>query len=169
MLPQIIFGYLSAAIVVMSLLVVTRKNAVHSVLWMLILFFHIAALYLSLNAEFLAAIQIIIYAGAILVLFLFVIMLIDLKQEEKKSTFVGPWPLGILLSAAFLLVLSLNVKAFVLGPSGIYSSAMIQKTGHIGIVGRVLYTEYLFPFEVVSFVLLVAIIGAIVIAKKRLK
>lgn len=169
MLPQIIFGYLAVSIVIMSLLIVTRKNVVHSVLWMLILFFHIAALYIFLNAEFLAAIQIIIYAGAMLVLYLFVIMLLNLKQEEKKSPFIGPWPLGLLLSVALLLVFSLSVKAFVLGPSGIYNTEMIQKTGHIGVVGKVLYTEYLFPFEVVSFVLLVAIIGAIVIAKKKLK
>ncbi len=80
--PQIFFAYFAISMTVLSLLVVTRRNPVHSVLWMLVLFIHIAALYLFLNAEFLAAIQMIIYAGAILVLFLFVIMLLNLKQEE---------------------------------------------------------------------------------------
>jgi len=169
LIPQIIFGYLAVAIVVMSILVVTRKNAVHSVLWMLLLFFHIAALYLSLNAEFLAAIQIIIYAGAMLVLYLFVIMLLNLKQEEKSPRFIRIWPLGFLVSASLLLLLSLSVKAIIHGPSGVYTQEMIKKTGHIGLIGMVLYTEYLFPFEVLSVILLVAIVGAIVLAKKRLK
>lgn len=169
MLPQIIFGYLAAVIVVMSLLVVTRKNAVHSVLWMLLLFFHIASLYLFLNAEFLAAIQIIIYAGAMLVLYLFVIMLLNLRQEEKARRFIGIWPLGFLVAVALLFVLGLSVKAIVLGPSGIYTADVVKETGHLGLVGKILYTEYLFPFEVLSVVLLVAIVGAIVLAKKRLR
>lgn len=169
MLTQVIFIYLAISIIIMSLLVVTRKNAVHSVLWMLLLFFHIAALYLFLNAEFLAAIQIIIYAGAMLVLYLFVIMLLNLKQEEKAPRFISLWPLGFLVAGSLLLVLGLSLKAIILGPSGIYTVDMINKTGHISLVGKVLYTEYLFPFEVLSVVLLVAIIGAIVLAKKKLK
>ena len=169
MLPQIIFGYLAVSIIIMSLLVVTRKNAVHSVLWMLLLFFHIAALYLFLNAEFLAAIQIIIYAGAMLVLYLFVIMLLNLRHELKAPRFISFWPLGFLVSIALLLVLGLSVKAIVHGPLGIYTNDMIKEVGHTGLVGKVLYTEYLFPFEVVSIILLVAIVGAIVLAKKRLR
>jgi NADH-quinone oxidoreductase subunit J len=81
-LPQIFFAYFAGMITLLGILVVTRNNPVHSILWMLVLFVHIAGLYLFLNAEFLAAIQIIVYAGAILVLFLFVIMLLNLKSEE---------------------------------------------------------------------------------------
>jgi NADH-quinone oxidoreductase subunit J len=169
MLPQIIFGYLAVAIVVISLLVVTRRNAVHSVLWMLLLFVHIAALYLFLNAEFLAAIQIIIYAGAMLVLYLFVIMLLNLREEEKTPRFIGLWPLGLLVVVALLFVLGLSIKAIVHGPSGIYTPNVVKEVGHIGLIGKMLYTEYLFPFEVISVVLLVAIVGAIVLAKKKLK
>jgi NADH-quinone oxidoreductase subunit J len=79
MLPKLFFGYYAVVILFLSVLVVTRKNPVHSVMWMLLLFFHIAGLYLFLNAEFIAAIQIIVYAGAILVLFLFVVLLLNLK------------------------------------------------------------------------------------------
>ncbi|MBI5026872.1 MAG: NADH-quinone oxidoreductase subunit J [Nitrospirae bacterium] len=169
MLPQVVFGYFAVAIVGMSLLVVTRRNPVHSVLWMLLLFFHIAALYLFLNAEFLAAIQIIIYAGAILVLYLFVIMLLNLKEEERARRFVNLWPLGFLVALALLLVLGISAKALIKGPSGIYTIDAVKKTGHINLIGQVLYTEYLFPFEVASVVLLVAIIGAVVLAKKKLR
>ena len=83
MLPELFFGYYASAIVIFSLLVVTRSNPVHSVMWMLLLFLHIAGLYLFLNAEFIAAIQIIVYAGAILVLFLFVLLLLNLREEVK--------------------------------------------------------------------------------------
>lgn len=169
MIPQFIFGYLSVVIVLTSILVVTRKNVVHSVLWMLVLFLHIAALFLFLNAEFLAAIQIIIYAGAMLVLYLFVVMLLNLRQEELLPRFTGFWPLGFLLAAGLLSLLGLTARAIIRGPSNIYTADVIKQTGHLGLIGRVLYTEYLFPFEVLSVVLLVAIVGAIVIAKKRLK
>jgi NADH-quinone oxidoreductase subunit J len=89
--PQAFFAYFAVAMTILSLLVVTRRNPVHSVLWMLVLFIHIAALYLFLNAEFIAAIQIIIYAGAILVLFLFVIMLLNLRKEETEKMFQKQW------------------------------------------------------------------------------
>lgn len=169
MLPQAIFGYLSFVIVVTSILVVTRKNAVHSVLWMLILFIHIAALFLFLNAEFLAAIQIIIYAGAMLVLYLFVVMLLNLKQEERIPRFTSLWPLGLLTATGLLLVLGLTAKTIIKGPPYIYTVDFVNEIGHLSLVGQVLYTEYLFPFEVLSVVLLVAIVGAIVLAKKKLR
>lgn len=169
MLQQIFFAYFAAAIVLLSILVITRKNAVHSVLWMVLLFFHIAALYLFLNAEFLTAVQLIIYAGAMLVLYLFVVMLLNLKREEGTSRFVDFWPLGLSVALALLLAIGLSIRAVVMGPQGTYSVEVVKKTGHTDVLGRVLYTEYLFPFEIVSVVLLVAIIGAIVLAKKKLK
>jgi NADH-quinone oxidoreductase subunit J len=169
MLQQIFFGYFAVVIVLLSILVITRKNAVHSVLWMLLLFFHIAALYLFLNAEFLAAIQLIIYAGAMLVLYLFVIMLLNLKKEEGAPRFASHWPNALTIALALLIAIGLSVRAIVIGPQGTYSVDVVKKAGHTDILGRVLYTEYLFPFEIVSVVLLVAIIGAIVLAKKKLK
>lgn len=170
MLPQLFFLYFATVIVVTSVLVITRKNPVYSVLWMLLLFIHIAAVYLFLNAEFLAVIQIIIYAGAILVLFLFVIMLLNLKKEELQKRFQTGWPLGILIGAFFIaLLISILGKITVLPPHGPYSIEAIQREGSIMTVGRVLYTEYLFPFEIVSVILLVAIIGAVILAKKKLE
>jgi NADH-quinone oxidoreductase subunit J len=168
-LPELFFGYFAAAIVVLSLLVVTRKNPVHSVMWMLLLFFHIASLYLFLDAEFMAAIQVIVYAGAILVLFLFVVLLLNLKEELRTNRFIASWPAGLIISGAILFNIIVAIRSFVPGPQGTYTDAVIQSETHTKVLGRVLYTEYLFPFEIASLILLIAIIGAIVLAKKRVK
>ena len=169
-LPQLFFAYFAAAMTTLSLLVVTRKNPVHSVLCMLVLFLHIAALYLFLNAEFLAAIQIIVYAGAILVLFLFVIMMLNLKKEEIVKKYQVQWPFGALIGimlASFLVLILGNIT--VLPSLGKYSIEAIKSEGSMMTVGKVLYTEFLLPFEIASIVLLVAIIGAVVLAKKRIE
>lgn len=166
---QVFFAYFALSISVLSLLVVTRRNPVHSVIWMLVLFVHIAALYLFLSAEFLAAIQIIVYAGAILVLFLFVIMLLNLKKEETERKYQRQWPVGAVtgISLAVLLV-SIISSITVLPEVGAYSPEAIQTEGSIMTVGKVLYTEYLMPFEIASVILLVAIIGAVVLAKRKI-
>jgi len=165
---QIIFTYLALTITVLSLVVITRKNPVHAVLWMLVLFIHLAVLYLTLNAEFLAAIQMIIYAGAILVLFLFVIMLLDVKEASIEKRFINRWPLSLIVGLGLMLFVILVVKEMrVFAPLGPYSIDVIQSEGGIMSIGKVLYTEYLLPFEIVSLILLVAIIGAVVLAKRR--
>ncbi len=120
-----------------------------------------------MNAEFLAAIQVILYAGAILVLFLFVIMLLNLREELRIERFIGMWRWGLSIALGMLLVILLSLRAFVIGEEGGYTIDAIKKETHTVALGRALYTEYLFPFEVVSLILLVAIIGAIVLAKKR--
>jgi NADH-quinone oxidoreductase subunit J len=169
-IPQLFFAYFAVAMTVLSLLVVTRHNPVHSILWMLVLFIHIASLYLFLNAEFLAAIQIIVYAGAVLVLFLFVIMMLNLKKEETVKKYQAQWPvgavIGITLAAFLVLILG---KIVVLPSLGNYSIEAIKSEGSMMTIGKVLYTEYLLPFEIASVVLLVAIIGAVVLAKKRIE
>ncbi|MBI5740946.1 MAG: NADH-quinone oxidoreductase subunit J [Nitrospirae bacterium] len=169
-IQQAFFSYFAGAIVALSLLVVTRKNPVHSVLWMLLLFVHIASLYLFLNAEFLAAIQIIIYAGAILVLFLFVIMLLNLRKEETEKRFQGQWPFGLAIGVVLAVFVVLIVgKIGVLPELGQYSVEAVKSEGHIMTVGKVLYTEFLLPFEIASVILLVAIVGAVVLAKRSLE
>lgn len=173
MIEKLIFGYLATAIIVLSVLVITRRNPVHSVVLMLILFFHIAVLYLTLNAEFLAAIQIIIYAGAILVLFLFVILLLNLKEELVVEKFVGIWPLGLSAAIAFAIMMILSTTSwgppFAKGPEGNIGVDIIKSETNTRVLGKVLFTDYLYPFEVLSVVLLVAIVGAIVLTKRRLK
>ncbi|GAB4415870.1 MAG: NADH-quinone oxidoreductase subunit J [Thermodesulfovibrionales bacterium] len=168
-MAELIFAYLSVSIIILSILVVTRRNPVHSVLFMLLLFFHIAGIYLTLNAEFLAAIQMIVYAGAILVLFLFVILLLNLREELTVESYIGPWPLGLSAALALLLMVLLSLRSFIAGPEGPFGTEVMRAETNTKILGKVLFTEYLYPFEIVSIILLVAIIGAIVLAKKRLR
>lgn len=167
---QLFFSYFAVMMTVLSLLVVTRKNPVHAILWMLILFVHMAGLYLFLNAEFLAAIQIIVYAGAIMVLYLFVVMLLNLRKEETELRFVKQWPAALGAAAVLgVILVSVLSKITVLPPLGEYSVEAIKSVGSIMIIGKVLYTQYLLPFEIASIILLVAIIGAVVLAKKRVE
>jgi NADH-quinone oxidoreductase subunit J len=169
MLPQLFFGYFASAIIIMSLLVITRRNPVHSVMWMLLLFFHIAGMYLFLNAEFIAAIQVIVYAGAILVLFLFVVLLLNLKEELLTARFEASWPAAMAIATAIFAGLAASLWYFVTGQQGTYTVDLIQKVTHTKALGQVLYTEYLFPFEIASLILLIAVIGAIVLAKKHMR
>ncbi len=167
MLSKLFFGYFAVVITVLSLLVVTRRNPVHSVMWMLLMFFNLASMYLFLNAEFIAAIQVIVYAGAILVLFLFVVLLLNLREELRTNRFIGSWPAGLVIALALLVSIGVAVSSFVPGISGRYTNDYVQKETFTKVLGQVLYTEYLFPFEIASLILLVSIIGAIVLAKKR--
>ena len=169
MLPKLFFAYFAFAILFISMLIVTRKNPVHSVLWMLLLFFHLAGLYLFLNAEFLAAVQVVVYAGAILVLFLFVVFILNIKEEIKAKRFITGWPASFTFALGIFVLFVMMFRSFLLGPQGKYSIELIQKESNINVLGKLLYTEFLFPFEIASLILLIAIVGAIVLAKRRLK
>ncbi|MBM4121022.1 MAG: NADH-quinone oxidoreductase subunit J [Nitrospira sp.] len=168
------FFYFAGVIVLTSILVVTLRNPIYSVLSLLIMFFHVAGLYVTLEAEFLAAVQIIVYAGAILVLYLFVVMLLNVKREERyHSQFPLAALLGItilteVLMLAFLRGFSSEAPAVApaVGDSAQPGEA-IAGTGNTETIGEALYSTYLFPFEVASLILLVAMIGAIVLAKKK--
>ena len=144
-------------------LVVVLRNPIYSALSLLVMFFHVAGLYVTLHAEFLAAIQIIVYAGAILVLYLFVVMLLNVKREEQFNQ-QGPVALFlgvVLLTEAALLTVS---RGFTVGTpeAGREGSAV----GNTESIGEILYSTYLFPFEIASLILLVAMIGAVILSKK---
>ena len=131
------------------------------------MFFHVAGLYVTLHAEFLAAVQVIVYAGAILVLYLFVVMLLNLKQDERYHR---QWPVAAAVGS--ILVLEAAVLTAVKGQASA-SRPTVPQTAAAGLgnteaLGDVLYSTYLFPFEVASLILLVAMIGAIILAKKDL-
>jgi NADH-quinone oxidoreductase subunit J len=169
MIQQLFFAYFGCAIVILSILVISMKNPVHSVLWMLLLFFHIASLYLFLNAEFMAAMQVIVYAGGILVLFLFAVLLVNIREEMRINRFISAWPTAFTFAAGLLAVIILSVRSFVAAPPGIFTIDFIKKETNAKALGTLLYTDYLYPFEVASLILLVAIVGAIVLAKRRIK
>jgi NADH-quinone oxidoreductase subunit J len=166
-LAQMFFIYFAVSMTSLALLVISARNPVNSVLWMLALFFHIAALYLFLNAEFLAAVQLILYAGAILVLFLFVIMMLNLKDELKDRKFIKGWPIGAALVLGIMALIYFPISKLIHGPLGQYTIEAIKADTHTKALGVVLYTEYLFPFEIASFILLIAVVGAMVLAKRR--
>lgn len=167
MINQLFFGYFAFAVVLTSLLVVTRKNPVHGVLWMLVMFFHVAGLYLFLNAEFMAAIQIIVYAGAILVLYVFVIFLLNIARETKEEQFIGEWPIGLTAALSIFIIVVITLAGIRVNPVGSWSIDAVNEATHTAAIGKILYTEFLFPFEIASLILLVAIIGAVVLAKKQ--
>ena len=166
MFIPIYFWYSAFVIVVCGLLAISLRNPVHSVLAVLVLFFHMAGLYLLLQAEFLAAVQIIVYAGAILVLYLFVLFLVNLKEELNLSAFVpGVW-LGRGIAAGLFLLMMWVLPFFTAGMKGSWPSAAVSQAGHTKALGAELFTQYLLPFEIAGIILLVALIGGMVLATK---
>jgi len=160
------FFYFGSVIVLCALLVVALRNPVYSVIALLVMFFHIAGLFVTLHAEFLAAVQLIVYAGAILVLYLFVVMLLNLQQDDsyQRQAKLG-LGLGLLALAEVIYVVS---QAALPEEPVKSKAAAVTTPGNTELVGHALYTTYLFPFEVASLILLVAMIGAIIMAKKGL-
>jgi NADH-quinone oxidoreductase subunit J len=163
---QIAFSYLAAGSVASAILAVTRKNPVHSMLWVLALFLHVAGIFLLVGAEFLAAVQVIVYAGAILVFYLFFLMLLDLPREAAGPRFGAHWPLcaGAGLGFAALAWYSRNLR---LVPNAERAVAGAPSLGSLSAVGTALFTQFVLPFEIVSLILLAAIVGAVVVARKK--
>ncbi|MEA3466991.1 MAG: NADH-quinone oxidoreductase subunit J [Thermodesulfobacteriota bacterium] len=166
MFNQILFLYCAVVIITTGLLAVRFKNPVYSVLAVLVLFFHMAGLYLLLNAEFLAAIQIIVYAGAILVLYLFVVFLVDLRQELTVERFIANHRFGTIASIGLGGCLLAVIPFFKLGAKGEYPVERIEQLTHTKAMGFELYSTYLLPFEVAGLILLIAVIGGLVLARK---
>jgi NADH-quinone oxidoreductase subunit J len=150
-----------------AVIMITRRNPIKSVLFLILNFFSISALYLLLNAQFIAVIQVAVYAGAIMVLFLFVIMLLNLQDESKLTENITYKKItAVLLSILLFAVLAITTYfAFIEKYQAI--NPISEKIGTVEVIGRELYTTYSFPFELISFVLVAAIVGAIVLAKKK--
>lgn len=162
------FGF-AALLVVCALLVVLHKNPVTSALFLVLAFCALAGIYLLLRAEFLGMVQIVVYAGAIMVLFLFVIMYLNLQHDVEAGVHTAVRRgIGWLSGAALLLVGgTLLRRGWFLGPGNDMVPAM--EHGNVAAIGKVLYSRYLFPFEITSILLLVAMIGVIIIARGRAK
>jgi NADH-quinone oxidoreductase subunit J len=164
-MASLVFFYFAAIIVTTSILVVAMRNPIYSALSLLIMFFHVAGLYVTLHAEFLAAVQIIVYAGAILVLYLFVVMLLNVRREDRYHSQL---PIAIFLGIMLLteLVLLALQRGWTQGAQAGETAEAAGELGNTQMIGEVLYSTYLFPFEVASLILLVAMIGAIILAKR---
>jgi len=168
-MTAVLFFYLAAVIVGASLLVVLQRNPIYSTISLLVMFAHVAGLYVLLNAEFIAAVQVVVYAGAILVLYLFVVMLLNVKREARFQRQVIPAVIAAALLLAEVAVVLLGGRiggGSIGGLGGGFSAERIQSDGSTAVIGKLLFSAYVFPFEIASLLLLVAMVGAIVLSKK---
>jgi NADH-quinone oxidoreductase subunit J len=167
------FFYLFAVVLVASgLMVITARNPVHAVLFLILAFFNAAGLFVLLGAEFLAMILVVVYVGAVAVLFLFVVMMLDVDFAELRAGFIRYAPLGALIGAIVGVELIMVVLSNVVQPGALSTaSAPIPPVGsgitNTEALGRVLYTKYVYFFEVAGLILLVAMIGAIVLTLRH--
>jgi NADH-quinone oxidoreductase subunit J len=168
MVNKLIFVYFAAVILLSAVLMITRRNPIHSIMFMLLLFFHIAGVFVLLNAEFLAAVQLIVYAGAILILYLFVVMLLNVDKESNSVRANRFWPwitaFGLLIAGEMVLLVSRSTF-----PSEDGLSMRVAAGTGVRELGEVLYQKYLIPFEIASVILLVGLVGAVMLAKKSVK
>jgi NADH-quinone oxidoreductase subunit J len=164
MSSQLIFFILAALSIMSALFVVFSKNPIYSVIWLIVCFFSIAGHYIMLNAQFLAIVHIIVYAGAIMVLMLFTVMLLNLnKATEPHKPML--YKLAAMISGGLmLLVLLASMRSTALGA---YATPTYTESGYVQNVGMVLFTEFLLPFEMTSVLFIAAMIGAVVLAKKE--
>lgn len=165
----LVFAPLAAVALATAVLVIVLRNPIYCALSLVGTFFALSGLYLLLQAQFIAVVQVIIYAGAIMVLFLFVIMLLDVGHEppawlqRDRPKLV----LGIVLISLLLLELVVAIGSGVSqGIRGPYTSELVNAVGNTQLVGRLLFTDFLIPFEITSIILLIAIVGAMVLAKR---
>lgn len=163
---QWLFGIFSFMAVLFSLMVVFSRSPVNSVLYLIMSFFSISGIYLLLDAQFLAVVNIVVYAGAIMVLFLFVIMLMNLNQDTEPQRTVLTKVLAGSIGGMFLLVLTGLLKNTENTDQTFYGTSTV---GWIQTLGNVLFTEFLFPFEIVTVLLLAAMAGAVMMGKKNIQ
>jgi NADH-quinone oxidoreductase subunit J len=158
--------YLFATVMLASAVcVIFARNPVHSVLWLILAFFNAAGLMLLVGAEFIAMLLVIVYVGAVAVLFLFVVMMLDIDFAALRSGFTKTLPFGIILAVILLMEIVLAVSAWKAGP--VLGAATREVTQpNIVSLGQVLYSRFLYPFEIAGLILLVAMIGAIVLTHR---
>jgi len=170
MLELILFYIFAAITLVSAILVITQKNVVHSAVFLASTLLSVAGLFLTLHAEFLAGVQVIVYVGGILVLFVFVIMLISLERSTVERQFNRQWLIALIAAAALIAEFAYGnyrgKDSFVLPPADA-QVATDTLTGNSQVVGNALFTSFLLPFEIASILLLVAIVGAVVLAKRK--
>ncbi len=151
-----------------ALMVVIMRNPLTSALYLILCFFALAGLYVMLDMQFLAAMQILVYAGAIMVLVVLVIMLLNISRIKNVKSDLHQKIIGILIA----LILFIEIIVYIYNgaqknPTGIFTEALIKKVGNTKIIGQFLFTVYMLPFEIASVLLLVAIVGAYLFAKKK--
>ena len=163
-ITTLLFILLSAMAVGSAVMMLLTKSPVKSILWLIIVFFAISGHYILLNAQFLAIVNIIVYAGAIMVLFLFVVMLMNLNSASEPARNYRLHIIGIVSGGSLLLIL---LSALMKGNHAQMVEMKIGDQGLIGNLGKILFTNYVLPFEIASVLFLSAMIGAVIIGKKN--
>jgi NADH-quinone oxidoreductase subunit J len=169
---QTLAFYLFASLVILAgLLVIFSRNPVHSVLWLIVAFFNAAGLMLLVGAEFIAMLLVIVYVGAVAVLFLFVVMMLNIDFAELRSGLSRYLPIGLLIAVGLAAEMIIAGSAWNAGPLALSQRAAVTpdaaSVSNVQAMGEVLYTQYLFVFELAGLVLLVAMIGAIVLTHRE--
>jgi NADH-quinone oxidoreductase subunit J len=163
MLAALTFYFFAAILIASAVMVIAAKNPVHSVLFLILAFFNAAGLFVLMGAEFLAMILVVVYVGAVAVLFLFVVMMLDIDFAELKRGSLQYLPFGVLIGLILVAELVLAGSAWVRGPSARLASATPAGVTNTAALGHILYTDYVYYFQIAGLVLLVAMIGAIVL------
>jgi len=169
MLAQIAFFFLSTVALVSAVMVITRRNAVHSIIWLIVTLFSVGGVFLTLHAEFLFAVQVILYVGGIMVLFLFVVMLVNLDVSLKQAQFRRHWWVALVTAVALMAELAYGIYRGGEGFALAHAAAMPLGGGNTQAVGLVLYQDYLLAVEIASLLLLVAMVGAVIMAKRKIE
>ena len=170
MITTLAFYLFATLTIAPALLVIFSRNPVHSVLWLILAFFNAAGLMLILGAEFIAMLLVIVYVGAVAVLFLFVVMMLDIDFAELRAGFVKNVPLGLMLAVVLVAELVLGIGAYRAGavklgtPDG---AAPVSAVPNTEAIGNLLYSKYIFLFESAGLILLVAMVGAIVLTHRK--
>ena len=167
-METLFFALISLVAIVSAIMVVTCRNPINSALSLILTFFCLATYYVMLDAPFLAAVQVMVYAGAIMVLIVFTIMLLNIRVNASKKhthqvvlgSIIGFFTL---VNTAFIIL-----KSRAALPNGPLTGEVIKQQGHTELIGREMFTTFLLPFEITSILLLVAIIGAVILAKKKI-
>lgn len=168
-LPGLMFYVFAAVLLFAGLMVITARNPVHSVLFLILAFFNAAGLFLIMGAEFVAMILVIVYVGAVAVLFLFVVMMLDIDFAILRQGFIRNLPVGLLVALAIAMQIVMLAISWSVAPGAgahIASPTDIRFT-NTEALGRILYTDYLIPFQTAGLILLVAMIGAIVLTHRE--
>lgn len=168
---QLVTFYLFATVVIASaVMTIFARNPVHSVLWLILAFFNAAGLMVLVGAEFIAMLLVIVYVGAVAVLFLFVVMMLDIDFSELRAGFMQNLPLGVLIALILAGELIFGIGTYQMGGielGGQGQAAAVPETSNIVAIGELLYTRYIFLFETAGIILLVAMVGAIVLTHRQ--
>ncbi len=166
LIPAVVFYGFSAVLVMCALLVISVRNPVHAVLWLILAFFSAAGIFVMLGAEFIGMLMVIVYVGAVAVLFLFVVMMLNINFSEIKRNFARYLPIGIFVSAVMLVELVMIITVSVSNPltlAAVEAPLALSNATNTESLGLLLYTQYVFVFQIAGLILLLAMVGAIVL------